>query len=857
MMPESSSPSSDDPHDTLVALEPHEPTERSIDELGLEARAEFERLRSFLDLVDEPVTTQIARYRIERVLGRGGMGIVYLAEDPELHRSIALKLVRTGPFVDRERLHARLQREARVLAKLTHPNVVRVYDFGIHEGELFVAMEYVPGTNLRIWQRAEARSSATLLAAYLQAAHGLQAAHAAGIVHRDFKPDNALISEEGRVLVGDFGLASDRELVDEPQAGAVMGTLHYMAPERLRGELASPASDQFEFCVALWEALSGQRPFAGDDRATLLASMSGEPQGRDQLERGLRRVLERGLARAPEQRFADLAGLIAALEQRDDRARWMGGLGLVLIAGLTIGRGLQQEPCLVADRLSALEQRELALEQGTDAAGQAAQVRYEALVHELGDEATRACRQGEREPIARLGRWADVLELLVDQSAELPIARVLDGLADLESERDRNPPELIDPEVARLLDLAREQAIRGDLAEAEHATTQAAKLATTRSDQAEVALRQGRFAAARGRPKAALEHDDDAIANADAAGLDRTRLAGHLLAAPLALDRAGERERAKQHHAHAALLLERLDLPDDDQARLEHDEHEAMLASAGRDFERALTIETSVVERRSRAGEPLALAGSHNRLAKIHQQRAATIADPTAELAAAEAGYVQVLAELDRLGVGSNYPLRLAAQLNLGLLLWTDDASAEQIERVRVAMLAVIEAGPSAQYIPALQILSGLLIESIVAERTPERLVEAERFAQLLVRALEADDLAPSDRVDAWTNVASIHALRGDLVAFEAANAQLLALGDAALAQDRISPVDHQVELTAYAMQFAGMFATSNPSQARRYYERAAGLAEALPSEIKARPEVAPLVEAIAEANRGLQASAE
>jgi serine/threonine protein kinase len=202
-------------------------------------------------------------------IGAGGMGVVYAAYDPELDRRVALKLLRPDRFgSDADRL--RLLREAQALARLADPHVVSVYDTGTFGDRVFVAVELVEGETLRQWLgglRAAPRSWREVLARFLPAGRGLAAAHAAGLVHRDFKPENVLLGRDGRVRVADFGLA---EAAPEPggklaalpaEWGLVLGTPAYMAPEQLRGIAVDARSDQFSFCVALFEALYG-RPSA-------------------------------------------------------------------------------------------------------------------------------------------------------------------------------------------------------------------------------------------------------------------------------------------------------------------------------------------------------------------------------------------------------------------------------------------------------------------------------------------------------------------------------------------------------------------------------------------------------------------
>jgi tetratricopeptide (TPR) repeat protein/predicted Ser/Thr protein kinase len=278
------------------------------------------------------VGTRIDRYELRRIVGAGAMGVVYAARDPELDRDVALKLLRPHASAPR------LRREAQALARLAHPNVVRVYDVGEHAGQTFIAMELVDGDNLREWLRTP-RGLDAIVAVLVQAGHGLAAAHRAGLVHRDFKPDNVLIANTGGVLVGDFGLArrsgpgSQDAAPIAPQpglsaesltaTGAVVGTPAYMAPEQAAGE-ATPASDQYAFCVTAWEACFGQRPIAGTSERELrdnaAAGTLHKPADRA-VPRRIEQALRRGLAVRPEARFAGMDGLLRALAP-PSRRRW-------------------------------------------------------------------------------------------------------------------------------------------------------------------------------------------------------------------------------------------------------------------------------------------------------------------------------------------------------------------------------------------------------------------------------------------------------------------------------------------------------------------------------------------------------
>jgi predicted Ser/Thr protein kinase len=371
--------------------------EEALAKLGLEARAELERLRARLGLLDgdgegdddgddgdeEPAGPRVVgRYRLLERIGHGGMGVVYRAHDPELGRAVAIKLVYAPAFAAPEKLRSRLLREAKLLAKLAHPNVVRVYDCGQHEGEVYLAMEHVQGTTLRAWQTAGPRTPVAIVDAYVAAAAGLAAAHDLGIVHRDFKPDNVLVADDGGILVGDFGLAvggvdevrpveADDEGEPQPvpagplaamtKTGALLGTVLYMAPEQLRGEPATASSDQFAFCVALWEALAGRRPFEGDEQAGLLAAIEkGRPAGGDRIPKKLRRALERGLSLDPADRYPNVRMLAAAL-----RGRRGPSMGVALtVVGASIGLGLLAYPLMF---VSAPPAEECGLERGRGA----------------------------------------------------------------------------------------------------------------------------------------------------------------------------------------------------------------------------------------------------------------------------------------------------------------------------------------------------------------------------------------------------------------------------------------------------------------------------------------------------------
>ncbi|MEM6991639.1 MAG: serine/threonine-protein kinase [Myxococcota bacterium] len=306
----------------------------------------------------------IGRYRIEGSLGGGGMGVVYRAYDRELERDIALKLLRPasfGPDDSAAPQRARLVREAQAMAKLAHPNVAAVHDVGTVDGDVFVAMELVEGDNLRNWLRARPRAWPAIVDVFSQAAAGLTAAHEAGIVHRDFKPANVLVGSDGRVRVVDFGLAragaaaSDFVQADEDptggplrqdaitQVGDIVGTPAYMAPEQHAGAEPDPRSDQFGFCVSLWEAVYGKRPYSGQTAAAIyIATTRGPPvpPARRSVPSALRRLVVRGLAADPEERFASMEALAAELRALRRRRVWVAGAAAAVAIAAVSGGGM-------------------------------------------------------------------------------------------------------------------------------------------------------------------------------------------------------------------------------------------------------------------------------------------------------------------------------------------------------------------------------------------------------------------------------------------------------------------------------------------------------------------------------------
>jgi eukaryotic-like serine/threonine-protein kinase len=321
-----------------------------------------------------PRGAQVGRYVVLDRIGAGGMGVVYSAYDPELDRRVAIKLLRPGVARDKQQ---RLLREAQAMARLSHPNVVGVHDVGTFGEQVFIACEFIDGPSLDRWRDLKRpRPWREILAIYLEAGRGLAAAHSAGLMHRDFKPQNVLVDPLGHARVLDFGLArSTEELftvapdnsephdVEPPpistkaletpltRAGTIVGTPAYMSPEQLRGEPVDARTDQFSFCVALHEALYNERPFVGDTQAFVDhgSSVQRPPRAETDVPPAVRALLLRGLSLKPGDRFALLGELLDGLEllrgqsQRPPSRRWVpvalaAAAAVVAVAGTIVVR---------------------------------------------------------------------------------------------------------------------------------------------------------------------------------------------------------------------------------------------------------------------------------------------------------------------------------------------------------------------------------------------------------------------------------------------------------------------------------------------------------------------------------------
>jgi tetratricopeptide (TPR) repeat protein len=329
-------------------------------------------------------SSTVGRFFLMNRLGAGGQAVVYAAYDPKLDRKIALKFLHaeTGSDSSAGRAGIRLMREAQALARLQHPNVIAIHDVGTEGSDVYIAEEFVNGANLADWLLAKgpkvgpeeagqpvstARTRAEIMDVFIQAGRGLSAAHKAGIIHRDFKPANVLIGDDGRARVVDFGLARSgaEQFLDEPEGdlevtakpgsvgpggvlgtpltmeGTVVGTPVYMAPEQHIGEPCDARTDQFGFCVSLYEALYGERPFAGETRRELHRAVVGgkvreAPKG-SKVPLWIRSVLLKGLSTRQEDRYPSMDALLAELAKDPSAGRrraLLGAVGALVVIAL-------------------------------------------------------------------------------------------------------------------------------------------------------------------------------------------------------------------------------------------------------------------------------------------------------------------------------------------------------------------------------------------------------------------------------------------------------------------------------------------------------------------------------------------
>ncbi|QSQ26001.1 serine/threonine protein kinase [Pyxidicoccus parkwayensis] len=444
------------------------------------------------------------RYTVLGMLGHGGMGLVVSAYDVRLNRRVALKLLRPVWSLDsQDESQVRLLREAQAMARLNHPNVVHVYDSGrLEDDSVFIAMEFVEGQTLGQWLRQQQRPWREVLRAFLDAGRGLVAAHAAGLVHRDFKPENVLVGEDGRIRVTDFGLAQAAHGagMEEPkpdaqaplprtwmepltESGKVLGTPRFMAPEQLQGNAVDARSDVYGFCVALYEALYGVRPFPGDTFGALLEARLEErvipPPPDSEVPVWVARAVLRGLKANPLLRHGSMRELLAELENDPEQRRRAlvraGALasGVVLLGVAAIWGWVRQEPaesaCVGMERrLTGVWDATLAkrledvlvgtgLPQARDTSSRVARM-LDAYSEEWVKQRTEACELARQEGSAQPQRLGALREVCLERRrgqlgalTELLVKESDEKLVDKAAQAVQSLPPLSDCADARLL----------------------------------------------------------------------------------------------------------------------------------------------------------------------------------------------------------------------------------------------------------------------------------------------------------------------------------------------------------------------------------------------------------------------
>jgi serine/threonine protein kinase len=398
---------------------------------------------------------RVGRYLVLSALGAGGMGVVFAAWDPQLGRKIALKLLRQSVAMSSKDARTRLRREAQAIAQLSHPNVVSIYDVGTtDDGALYIAMEFVEGDTLTSWLRSYPRTSREILDVFRQASRGLAAAHGVGLLHRDFKPDNVLVGGDGRVRVTDFGLARSVLLPDEAfhakpvtsatrgaldvaltATGTVLGTPRYMPPEQLTGPDLDARSDQFSFCVALYEALYGKHPLRGGTSVAMLdeGERALPPPAGTKVPAAIGRAVLRGLERERARRFPSMGALIDALEIRPRRSparvAALATAAVLAVGGATAAMIVQQRPLppeppdftTVEDLVARGDRQDAEIQRLTDELARAHARIAELLVERAGDDDKDAKIARLNAVIAELQTAVAAARARAGRGAQLPV----------------------------------------------------------------------------------------------------------------------------------------------------------------------------------------------------------------------------------------------------------------------------------------------------------------------------------------------------------------------------------------------------------------------------------------------------
>ncbi|EDM74916.1 serine/threonine protein kinase [Plesiocystis pacifica SIR-1] len=763
-------------------------------------------------LEPEPDPARIDHYVVLHRLGEGGMGIIFAAYDERLDRKVALKLLRR-----RQRHGTRLIREAKALAKLSHPNIVQVYEIGSFRGAPYIAMEFVDGVTLGEWLSADARSLADILEVFRAAGRGLAAAHHERLVHRDFKPANVMVRADGRVLVMDFGLArgddgSEASLDAEDGAdqraegdevdlhgfalassaailhsnltvtGTMLGTPAYMAPEQFAGERGDPFSDQFSFCVALWQAVHGERPFVGDNLAALsLAVTTGDrraPSRRD-VPGWLNRAMARGLHEDRAERWPSMEALLEVLDADPERRRRnrLTALGVAGALAATLGGIFALQHRAAQARAGACELEAAAIAEHWDAdareaaraafsstelsyadesfgrasgwmdryAAEWTDARREACMarppEATGEDPRSACLDEHRAEFATLAEaWTratpDAVTDAVVAAAELPIISLCADERWLNL-RERPPADPATRErvaairadldqLRRQIQEGQREAVRGPLDEA----LAAAELLGWDPLVSEIQLARasnertlGNFEAARGAYEAAFfaagRASDDLRALEAASGL--TGMLGMILA---------EFELGRHWAELAQMLLDRMDLRGATQEARMLNSLGAIQASTGEQDEALASFERALEIWRGLFGEEHpATAKALGNLAVVHMMRE--------ELDEAIAIQERALAIREDT-LGSQHPDVAHSLLNLGLAV-EQNADPDRALTLYGRALAIREAVHGAEHPEVAAIVHAIAACHEKAGDLDEALAEFERALELAAASLPAD----------------------------------------------------------------------------------------------------------------------
>ncbi|HVK73135.1 MAG TPA: serine/threonine-protein kinase [Kofleriaceae bacterium] len=512
------------------------------------------------------VRGRLGRYELRHVLGSGGMGVVFEAIDPELDRAIAVKILHAGSGgVDGDGAE-RLRREGQAMARLTHPNVIRVYDVGVAHGRMFVAMELIRGVTLADWIAQADRPAEEVIATYVQAGRGLAAAHAAGLVHRDFKPQNVLVGDDGRVLVTDFGLArsidvggpgpggADQAAGDPTtaQPGVIEGTPAFMAPEQRSGGAVDARADQFSFSISLLRALAGAPSPDSWTASTIaqgapFAPIVVEPGALGRVPARIRGALLRGLELAPERRFASMDELLAQLAPPPPpRPRsWPAWLAAGVVAAAVLGvlawsavdrggAGAPADACAVAvDRVAPIwnDEARAAVQAAFRATGRSyADASFEAVARQL-DARLAAWEHARRDNCEDTRLRREQSDAMMDLRAAC-LQRRLDDVTAFVAELRTADASTVDSAVTSAAAIGDVTACDDGVALARRAALPAEPAARAAIAQLERELSAARASVAAGRLKPGLALAEAAVA--------RAREVGYvpLVAAALAL--AGE-----------------------------------------------------------------------------------------------------------------------------------------------------------------------------------------------------------------------------------------------------------------------------------------------------------------------------